>query len=385
LDDSLLILCVASALISLVAAAQFVAAVRRSHRPLAGAMASERPARLSVIIPARDEEQDLAASLRSVLEQEDVELEIIVVNDHSSDRTGAIADELARSDPRLRVLHNPALPPGWLGKVNAMERGAALATGELFLFTDADVVHAPRCFVTAIAELESRELDFLSLFPLMDCVSVGENVILPALVGGLALLATPGIEDPRSPDALAAGAFLMIRAPVWRRIGGFEPIKHEMLDDVALARLVKRHGGRVAFYLAPELLRVRLYKGNRHAFWAMTKNILEGLHGRFWLAPLVMFLPVLVYWTPLLAAIVAVRDVRPGLLGLAVGTYGLQYATIAAGHRLFRFRPQKALLFPLVVLPVFCCMARALFLYARHGAVHWRGRTIPVINHGDAG
>ena len=132
---------------------------------------------------------------------------------------------------------------------------------------------------------------------------------------------------------------------------------------MAVAQLVKRNGHRVAFHLTPELLQVRLYKGNRHTFWAMTKNILGTLRGRFWMAPMVMLLPVLVFWTPILCAIVGVREARPGLLSLGIVTYGLQYATIWAGRRLLRFRPLKALLFPLVAIPVICCMARALFLY----------------------
>jgi len=259
-----------------------------------------------------------------------------------------------------------------------MQQAAAVAAGDMLLFTDADIVHAPRCFVTAMAEMERRDLDFLSLSPLMDCVSLWENAILPTLVGGLALLATPGIEDPRSPDALAAGAFLMIRARVFRAFGGFESINYEMLDDVALARLVKRNGYRVGFRMAPHLLKVRLYKDNRHAFWGMTKNILEGLRGRLWMAPLVMLLPVFVYWTPFLCAIVGFRQTRPSLLLLAMGTYGIQYGMIWVGRRIFRFHPLKALLFPLVVVPVICCMARALYLYTHQGAVHWRGRTIRV-------
>jgi chlorobactene glucosyltransferase len=337
-----------------------------------------RGRRLTVIIPARDEEADIAAGLRSVLDQQDVDLEIIVVNDHSSDRTGAIADEMALADSRMRVVHNPTLPPGWLGKVNAMQQAARLSTGELLLFTDADVRHEPLCFVTALAEMESRQLDFLSLFPLMECVSLCENVIVPAFIGGLANFATPRIEEPRSQDALAAGAFLLIRADVFRRIGGFEPIKHEMLDDVALARLVKRNGCRVGFRLAPELSQVRLYKGNRHAFWGMTKNILEGLRGRYWMAPLAILLPAFVFWTPIASAVVGICTRRPGLLLLATGTYSVQYATFWLGRRLFRFRPWKALAFPLVAVSVAACMARALRLYTQHGAVYWRGRTIRV-------
>jgi len=361
-----------------VVAGQFLAALKRItwHSPPADLPAEAL--RLTVIIPARDEERDLSPALRSVLSQADVELEVIVVNDHSSDRTGAIADSLARSEPRLKVLHNPELPPGWLGKCNAMQQAVALASADMLLFTDADIMHHPRCFVTALAEMERRELDFLSLFPLMHCVSLWENIILPTLVGGVAMFATPGIEDPAKAEALAAGAFLMVRRRVLVALGGFEPIKHEMLDDVALAKLVKRNGYRVGFHAAPHLLTVRLYKSNRHAFWGMTKNVLEGVSGRLWLAPAVMLIPIFVFWTPLYCAVAGVWEGNPLLATAGAATYAIQYAMIWSGRRLFQFHAGKALLFPLVAIPVMACMVKALYLFLFQGAVEWRGRTLPV-------
>ena len=299
-------------------------------------------------------------ALRSVLDQQDVDLEIIVVNDHSSDRTGAIADAMAASEPRMKVIHNPALPPGWLGKCNAMQQAAAVATGEVILFTDGDIVHAPRCFVTALAEMERRELDFLSLFPLMECVSFCENVILPAFVGGLAMLATPGIEDPARPDALAAGAFLMIRAQgIPTRSADSSRSRTRCWTTWRWRDWSSATAIGWGFGARPSFLQVRLYKDNRHAFWGMTKNVLEAVRGRLWLAPVVMLLPAFVYGTPVFCAIVGFRDARLDLLVPAAGTYpGIQYAMLWVGHRLFRFRPLKALLFPLVAVPVICCMAR---------------------------
>ena len=180
MTDPRLILCGFAAVASLVVAISFLAGLKHMgwrSRPSDGLT---RPIRLSVIVPARNEEQDLAESLGSVLAQDGVELEVIVVNDHSSDRTALIADSFAVADSRVRVIHDPDLPAGWLGKCNAMQKAAALADGEVLLFTDADIVHAPRCFVTGLAEMEAHELDFLSLFPRMRCVSVGENIIVPA-------------------------------------------------------------------------------------------------------------------------------------------------------------------------------------------------------------
>ncbi len=378
LIDSRLILCIFSALISLVVAVQFLAAFRRAawrSPPIAG---PDRNVRVAVIIPARNEQSDIAQTLQSVLKQEDVDLEVVVVNDHSTDQTGAIADRAADADWRVNVLHDPDLSPGWLGKCNAMQKGAALCSCDVLLFMDADITHHRRCFVTALAEMQRHELDLLSLFPRMRCISLWENAILPSLIGGVAMFATPEIENPDSADALAAGAFLMVNARVFHALGGFETIKHEMLDDVALAKLFKRNGRRVGFRLAPDFLSVRLYKSNHHAFWGMTKNILEGLGGRFWLAPAVILLPIFVFWTPPYCALAGAFEGDLLLVAVAAGTYALQYASIWFARRLFEIQPAKALFFPLVAIPVFCCMARALYLYTMHGAVEWRGRKIRV-------
>jgi hypothetical protein len=378
ITDPRLILCGFAAFASLVVAISFLAGLKHMAWRSRPDSVFTQPIRLSVIIPARNEEQDLAEALHSVLAQKDVLLEVIVVNDHSSDRTGAIAESFAAADRRVRVIHDPDLPPGWLGKCNAMQNAAALATGEVLLFTDADIVHAPRCFITGLAEMKARELDFLSLFPRMKCVSVCENIIVPALVGGVAMLATPGINDPNSPDALAAGAFLMVRARAFHELGGFAPIKHEMLDDVALMKLFKRNGKRSQVHAAFDLMSVQLYKGNRHALWGMTKNILIGLGDRLWLAPLVILLPMLVFWTPVFCMIAGLAERDTVLLAAGAGSYVLQLATLWMGRPLCQFHPVKVLLFPLVAVPCALCMVRALYLYSLKGAVAWRGRTVQV-------
>jgi len=378
LSDPRLILCLFAALIAVVVLANFRAVLRRMSWTPPSPVQSGRPPALTVIIPARDEEKDLEQALQSVLSQSELELRVIVVNDHSSDRTGSIADAMAAADSRVTVIHNPELPAGWLGKCNAMQQAAALTTSDLLLFTDADIVHEPGCFIRAVCELERDRLDFLSLFPRMDFISLWENIILPALIAGLSELITPGVNDPQSPKAMGAGAFLLVTSQAFRAAGGFEPIKHAMADDVALARLLKHSGCRTAFHGAEEWLHVRLYKGNRHAFWGMTKNILIALEGRFWQAPLYFALPVFVYWTPIFCFGAGVAEGDAALVAAATATYGIQYAVLWSGRKLLRFHRARALLFPLVVVPVIGCLSRALYLYFRKGAVHWRGRTIRV-------
>lgn len=384
-SDLLIGLCLFSATLSGVVAWKFVEALRRIRWSALPADGPPCRARLSAIIPARNEERDLGQALATVLGQHGVELEVIVVDDHSVDRTGAIADAAAGADGRVSVIHAPELPPGWLGKANAMQRGAVRATGVYLLFTDADVLHAPDCFRTVLKAMEDRELGFLSLFPKVHCVSLWENVLLPLYAGGIAHFATAATEDSSSPDAIGAGALMLVRADVFRAVGGFAAIRAEMLDDVSLARLIKMHGYDVGFCAAPRLLEVRLFKGNRDAFWGTTKNILAVLRGRFWLAPLVMLVPVVAFWSPWVAAIVGAAAQSPLLLVTGLATYGIQYATLMPARELFAFHRGKALFFPFVAVVVVCCFLRAGYYYALHGSVWWRDRAVQVRGRPRAG
>jgi glycosyltransferase involved in cell wall biosynthesis len=333
---------------------------------------------ISVIIPARDEEQDIAASLHSILNQEGVDLEVIVVNDHSTDHTRQIVDDIAQSDSRLKVLHDPALPQGWLGKCNAMQKGAEVATGAYLLFTDADIVHTPGCFATVVNLMQEEGYDFISLLPFLENHSFWENVNMPIYFFGLAkLLATPGLEDPESPNALASGALMLISARVFRDIGGFHNVKGEMLDDVGLARLLKKQRYRVGFRIAPECLRVRLFKNSHDAFWGTTKNILVAVEGHPWLAIPLILLGVLQNWTPLFAVALGVLNADGLLLLVGVTTYGIQYLSFFSVQRLLDFHPLRLLFFPLAAIVATCCILRALSYHIK-GAIFWRGREIKV-------
>lgn len=333
---------------------------------------------ISVIIPARDEEQDIATSLHSVLNQEGVDLEVIVVNDHSTDHTGKIVDDIARSDSRLKVLHDPALTQGWLGKCNAMQKGAEVATGAYLLFTDADILHMPGCFATVNNLMQEEAYDFISLLPFLENHSFWENVNMPIYFFGVAkLLATPGLEDPDSPNALASGALMLISARVFRDIGGFHDVKGEMLDDMGLALLLKKQRYRVGFRIAPECLRVRLFKNSHDAFWGTTKNILVAVEGHPWLAIPLIILGVLQNWTPLFAVALGVLNSNGLLLLVGVTTYAIQYLSFFSVRRLMGFRPLKLLFFPLAAIVSSCCILRALSYHFK-GAIYWRGREIKV-------
>jgi len=333
---------------------------------------------ISVVVPARNEESDVERGLLSILAQENVDLRVIAVNDHSTDRTGAILESLAAADHRLTVIHDPPLEPGWFGKCNAMEHGAALATGEYLALCDADVVHSRRSLASALTELQRDDLDFISYIPRLVCESFWENVSLaPFGLVSLALLGGARVNDPASSDAVAAGALILMRRRVLRDVGGFVAVKNQMLDDVALARTVKSRGYRVRLRLAPRLLEVRMFKGNRQAFWGPTKNILAFL-GHPWLALPALMLPVLVYWVPLAALAAGSWHRNPLLLAAGGSTYLVHILMILHARKISRLRWTRAAFFPLLVLPLVCCGMRALYYRFAKGSVQWRGRTIPL-------
>lgn len=320
-----------------------------------------------------------------ILAQEGVDLEVIVVNDHSSDATGKIADAIAAKDSRVRVLHNPQLPVGWLGKANAMQQASRLAKHDLLLFSDADIFHQPRCFASGIAELHKGQLDFLSLLPEFRPINFWENMLVPAIVGSFVQFITPRIYDPKSNDALAAGAFLLVRRGAFEAVGGFEPAKDAMADDVALARILKQKGFRIGLRFAPELLAVSLFKTNKEAFWSPTKNILIAIEGITWLkgplillAGLLFLTPLLVFWTPPILMLLGLlnQDAVSFFIGLA--TYVSQLLMLLPVRRVYRFHRWLVFFFPLVAFPILCCGFRALYYRLIHSSVVWRGRTIKV-------
>lgn len=334
------------------------------------------PPRVSIIVPARNEEGDVEAALRSLLAQVGVDHEIILVDDHSDDRTGEIAARLAREDPRLRVVTGPPLREGWFGKVNAMQSGTALASADVLLFSDADVIHGPRSVLTGLRTIESEELDLVSFMPAMRCESLWENVLLPVYAARVLQFCGRKIDELGSNAAIAAGAYMMIRREVFEKVGGFAPLRNAMLDDVGLARLVKESGGRAVTRHIGDELRVRLFKGNRDAFWGLTKNVLALVGGRYWLAlPLSVF-PFFVFGVPIAAL---ARGVTHGDVVLAASgaiAYTLQYLGFLPVCSFIRLRFVKALLFPLAAFSNAACMLRALYYRWVKGSVYWRGRLV---------
>jgi chlorobactene glucosyltransferase len=220
---------------------------------------------ISVIVPARDEEQNLEPVVRSVSDQESVR-EIIVVDDQSKDGTHRILERLAREIPTLRAVRIESLPGGWTGKNHALHVGAKRATGEWLLFTDADTRHQPGSLTSMLERAKRENADLLSLSPGQEVRTWWEKSVIPLVyVEAAKLYPYEEVSRPDSKEAAANGQYILIRREVYDRAGGHEAIRSEVLEDVALARRVKACGGRLTFLLGRPWVRTRMYQ----SFWGM--------------------------------------------------------------------------------------------------------------------
>ena len=215
---------------------------------------------VSVIIPACNEETTVEAALQSVLAQDYPRMEVIAVNDRSTDQTGAVLHRMSPGNANFRVVDIRELPAGWLGKNHAMQTGALAANGEWLLFADADVVMDRSTIARAIAYAVENQRDQLAVAPRAIVGGFLSKVFL-GLFGLLFGLHTKPwkVRDPKSKRYIGIGAFNLVRASAWRAVDGFAPIRLRPDDDLKLGKLLKTRGFRCDFASGAELLTVRWY------------------------------------------------------------------------------------------------------------------------------
>jgi len=227
---------------------------------------------VSIIVPARNEEANIAACLESLVAQSGIPYEIIVIDDDSTDRTA----EIARSFPKVKLIPAGPLPDNWTGKNNAMSAGAKAAhtKAKWLLFTDADTVHQPGSLARAVAEAEQHAAALLSYSPKQEVYGFWEKPVMPVIFAELATTYPPqAVSDPASPIAAANGQYLMISRETYDAVGGHATIAADLLEDVALARLVKRSGRKIFFRYAPDAVRTRMYRSFAQLREGWTKNL----------------------------------------------------------------------------------------------------------------
>ena len=229
---------------------------------------------ITVIVPACNEEANIEAALRSLLVTESPLIEIIAVDDRSTDETGVIMDRLAAEfHSRLAVIHITELPPGWLGKPHAMALAARQTGTPWLLFTDGDVFFTPDSLLRVLNFADAERADHVVLFPTLMLQSFGESMMNAAFQVLAFLQARPWrVADPSAREFIGMGAFNFVRADAYRAIGGFESLRMEVIEDLRLGFEIKRAGYRQRAAFGRGLVRVRWAEGTLHFIRNVTKN-----------------------------------------------------------------------------------------------------------------
>lgn len=321
---------------------------------------------ISVIVPARNEEACLADCLQSLVSQTGVAFEIIVVDDHSTDRTRAIA----MSFPGVRVIEAGPLPEGWTGKNNAVTTGAREARGEWLLFTDADTVHLPGSLAAALKEAQQNNVELLSYSPEQIAVTFWEMATLPVVFAELARQYSPAkVSDPASPIAAANGQYILILRETYEAVGGHTAVAGNILEDVALARAVKSSGRKIRFRYSADRVRTRMYRNYAQLRDGWTKNLTLLFPNPGWLA-----LKSLVLWA-LPCAILALRI--SGVLKHAGWDtiVGLGFLLLLIRISRANFTRNMTVLGALFGMPMFAYLLLRSKRAHATGNVTWKGRT----------
>jgi chlorobactene glucosyltransferase len=344
---------------------------------------------VSIIVPARNEERNIRRCVTSLLEQDYEHFEVIVVDDGSTDRTGAILDELATTHPRserlwtLRLRH---LPTGWAGKPHAIHRGTQEANGTWLLFTDADTWHAPNALRSALTQALEEQADLFTLGATQELPGFWNKVLMPVAFMGVSMLYPPRlVNDPRSPVAVANGQYILLRRKVYDLIGGYarRDLRYTLLDDRDLARVVKENGFKLRFVDGRDLLRVQMYHSFAEIWRGWRKNAYLGNRGGlpFFLVQLVGLFIISV--TPFLLPLFAWfgRKQRPaGRVGIGEANLamGLEVSTLLAYRSWLNKQMHVpwyyAFTQPLAALLFDGILGQSVWRILTRQGVDWRGR-----------
>jgi hypothetical protein len=341
------------------------------RRPPADPPPVRRP--VTVVLPVRDEAEQVGPCLAALLDQRGVaDLRVVVVDDGSTDGTADVV--CAVTDPRVGLVRAGRLPPGWLGKPHACATGVATAPAVddgIVAFVDADVRLFPDALAGAVAVLERHGLDLISPWPRPIAEGFAERLVQP-LVPWLWATTLPvrlAERSPRPSLAAATGQFLVLTRAAYDRAGGHAAVRDEVLEDIALLRAVKRSGGRGGPVDGSRLAACRMYDG-----WA---ELREGYAKSLWgavggspVASAAAAAALTAVWV--VPAIAALRGSRMGLVGYAAGVAGRSAVAAATGSRVW----PDALAHPLSVLALDLLMVQSLIGH-RRGTLTWRGRYLP--------
>jgi cellulose synthase/poly-beta-1,6-N-acetylglucosamine synthase-like glycosyltransferase len=347
--------------------------------------------RVSVIVPARNEQETIERALKSLLALDYDNYEVIAVNDRSTDRTGEILDELSNSadqrlpypsgsstdgsNARLKVVHHNELPPGWLGKTHAMWTAANQANGEWLLFTDADVIFKPESLRRALVYAESEPADHVVLFPRMIMKRPGEYMMIAFFQTMFMFGHRPWkVADPSTNDHMGVGAFNLVRRRVYDAVGTYQALRMEVLDDMKLGKVVKKSGFAQRNVFGGDLISIRWARGATGIVNNLTKNFFAVLSFQWWRTLLSAFGLAFLNFGPFLGIFLAHGWARVPY-AVALGSMFLIYVGISLRSSV---PPYYFFLHPVSTTLFIYTLLRSTFLTLWNDGIEWRGTKYPL-------
>jgi chlorobactene glucosyltransferase len=236
---------------------------------------------VSILVPARNEEAKIGRCLESLISQNYPNLEIVVIDDRSEDKTGEIIEAYAKKDSRIRFVKGNDAPAGWIGKCNALAHAVGYASGDWFIFTDADTYHRPNSVRDSVSYALTNKADLVSFVPMQELGSFWERLIMPVLLSSF-LLGDPfhSVNDPKAARAYAYGQYIICRRSSYLALGGHQSVRDEIVEDHAIARVFKEKGYKIAVADGKALYQVRMYTDRESLWQGWTKNLYSLIDSR---------------------------------------------------------------------------------------------------------
>ncbi|WP_257391863.1 glycosyltransferase [Mesobacillus jeotgali] len=332
---------------------------------------ADREPLLSVIVAARNEAGHISQSVRSQLAQTYKNIEWILVNDRSEDNTGELMENLKGFDPRIKVIHIESLPEGWLGKNHALYKGFQLASGNLILFTDADVMYHPAAFSKAVSYFEGHSLDHLTAAPNLSAKPFWLKAFVAFFLFGFSYYKRPWLgNNPRSKTGVGIGAFNMVTRSAYEKVGTHEYIKMRPDDDLQLGIMVKRLGLKQQIVTAMTLIEVEWYQSLGEALGGLEKNTFAGLHYRI---SMVLFSVFGVFVSQVMPFFTVFSGNQSIAILSAVNLAFLSFLYVMVTKKMTRFSPWLFLVLPFTALLFIFSILRASYLTFKRGGIIWRG------------
>ena len=334
--------------------------------------------RVSIIVPARNEEESIEQALNTLLALDYDNYELIVVNDRSTDRTGEILARVQK-DPRfsarMRVIEHNELPTGWLGKPHAMWTAATQASGEWLLFTDADVLFKPDSLRRAITYAEEEKTDHLVVFPRMIMKRPGEFMMIAFFQTMFMFGHRPWkVADPKAKDHMGVGAFNLVRRSTYDSVGTYKALRMEVLDDMKLGKVIKSAGFAQRNVFGDDLISIRWARGAMGVVNNLTKNFFALLSFQWWRTVLTAIALLYLNLGPFLGIALA--------HGWARLPYGMALSAMFLIYLGMSWRsgvpPYYFLLHPVSTLLFTYTLFRSMFHTLKNDGVIWRGTKYPL-------